>query len=99
MEAATTAIQGFWNVGNPPPMYMNCKLILLTHGGVIVIGKWGDDIKAWSPCPKYKDYLLSNNNTFVIEEPRIKEIRTFVALLKHTKRRNTWHAMKAEWTS
>ena len=86
MEAATTAIRGFWNVGDPPAMYRNCKLILLTHGGVIVVGKWGEDIKAWSPCPKYKDYLVNNKDT--------KKPRTFFTKLK-----NTWHAMKAEWTS
>lgn len=35
---------------HPPPRAK--KLLLLTRGGVAVLGHWGDDCIAWSPLPK-----------------------------------------------
>jgi hypothetical protein len=35
---------------HPPPRAR--KLLLLTRGGVAVLGHWGDDCVAWSPLPK-----------------------------------------------
>jgi hypothetical protein len=40
---------------DPPPRAR--KLLLLTKGGVAVLGHWGDDCVAWSPLPKIPQRL------------------------------------------
>lgn len=37
---------------NPPPR--GKKILLLTEGGVCVIGHWSDDCLAWHPLPRVK---------------------------------------------
>ena len=34
------------------PAQLGAKCLILTQGGVCVIGMWGDDAVAWAPLPK-----------------------------------------------
>ena len=40
---------------HPPPE--GTKLLLLTRGGVAVLGHWGHDCVAWSPLPKIPPHI------------------------------------------
>lgn len=57
MKPPVTAPVAYWldPAESPPPQA--CKLLLLTQGGVAVLGHWGDDCVAWSPLPKIPQRL------------------------------------------
>ena len=54
MDINTKPVPGFWNEGEPPGQYLNSKLILLTQGGILIVGRWGEGMKAWALLPKFK---------------------------------------------
>lgn len=49
--AAERVVFNYPAAGDPPcPAVTKC--LILTTGGVCVIGPWGDDALAWAPLPK-----------------------------------------------
>ena len=52
LPAASGTTEYRWPDEEPPPR--GCKLLLLTSGGVAVVGDWTDDsnLVAWAPLPR-----------------------------------------------
>jgi hypothetical protein len=52
MTRIPTAPAASWIDPDIEPAPRATKLLLLTAGGVAVLGHWGDDCVAWAPLPK-----------------------------------------------
>jgi len=52
MTRVETAPAASWIDPDIEPAPRATKLLLLTAGGVAVLGHWGDDCVAWAPLPK-----------------------------------------------
>lgn len=48
---AGDAVYRYPGAGDEPAM-PGAKVLILTQGGVCVIGTWGEDAVAWAPLPK-----------------------------------------------
>lgn len=48
---AGDAVYRYPEAGDEPAM-PGAKVLILTQGGVCVIGTWGEDAVAWAPLPK-----------------------------------------------
>lgn len=48
---AGDAVYRYPEAGDEPAM-PGAKVLILTQGGVCVIGTWGEDAIAWAPLPK-----------------------------------------------
>ncbi len=48
---AGDAVYRYPGAGDEPAM-LGAKVLILTQGGVCVIGTWGEDAVAWAPLPK-----------------------------------------------
>ena len=52
MKEVVTAPVSFWLDADVAPPPSGSKLLLLTNGGIAVIGNWGPGFVAWAPLPK-----------------------------------------------
>ena len=51
------------------PCPPNTKCLILTTGGICVIGMWGDDAVAWAPLPKRNPEKENQTNDYTIANP------------------------------